>query len=144
MVTVHVEGLCELSSIESGDSFPFSGSNGDKGVSVQVIADESVNIFRIVSFIHDVGVRLSRSVTLNEEFFRIGDIMNRFLGDLEPGNDLLISIDGDRSFQESFSGFPGSPGMIGTGVRAGESRRIDRGTGNTLTPIVEQFYQSVE
>jgi hypothetical protein len=55
-------------------------------------------------------------VTLNEKFFSVRDIMNRLLRDLEPGNDLLISIDGDRSFEESFSGFPGSPGIIGTGV----------------------------
>jgi len=40
------------------------------------------------------------------------DIMNRLLGDLEPGDDLSVSIDGDRGFQESFSGFPSSPGII--------------------------------
>jgi hypothetical protein len=68
-----------------------------------------VNIFRIVSFIEDIGIRFSRSVTLNEEFFRMRDIMNRLLGDLEPGDDLSASIDGDRGFQESFSGFSGSP-----------------------------------
>jgi hypothetical protein len=47
-------------------------------------------------------------MTLNEEFFRMRDIMNRLLGDLEPGNDLPVGIDGDRGFQESFSGFTGS------------------------------------
>jgi hypothetical protein len=71
-----------------------------------------VNIFRIVSFIEDIGIRLSRSVTLNEEFFRMRDIMNRLLGDLEPGNGLPVGIDGDRGFQESFSGFTGSLGII--------------------------------
>jgi len=71
-----------------------------------------VNIFRIVSFIEDIGIRFSRSVTLNEEFFRMRDIMDRLLGDLEPGNDLPVSIDRDRCFQKSFSGFTGSPGII--------------------------------
>jgi len=71
-----------------------------------------MNIFRIVSFIEDIGLRLSRSVTLNKEFFRTGNIVDRLLGDLEPGNNLPISIDGDRSFQESFAGFSGSPGII--------------------------------
>jgi hypothetical protein len=71
-----------------------------------------VNIFRIVSFIEDIGVRFSRSVTLNEEFFRMRDIMDRLLGDLEPGNNLPVSIDRDRCFQESFSDFSGSPGII--------------------------------
>jgi hypothetical protein len=81
-----------------------------------------VNIFRIVSFIEDIGIRLSRSVTLKEEFFRMRDIMDRLLGDLEPGNDLAACIDGDRGFQESFSGFTGSPGIIGTSVGAGKAR----------------------
>ena len=71
-----------------------------------------MNIFRIVSFIEDVGLRLSCPVTLDKEFFRVRDIMDRLLGDLEPGNDLSISIDGDRGFQESFSSFSGSPGII--------------------------------
>jgi hypothetical protein len=51
-------------------------------------------------------------MTLNEEFFRMRDIMNRMLGDLEPGNDLPVGVDGDRGFQEPFSGFTGSPGII--------------------------------
>jgi len=82
-------------------------------------------------------------MTLNEEFFGVRDIMNRLLGDLEPGDDLPISVDGNRGFEEPFSGFPGSPGIIGTGVRAGESRRIDRGTGDSLAPVVEEFYEPV-
>ena len=71
-----------------------------------------MNIFRIVSFIENIGIRFSCSMTLNEEFFRVRDIMDWLLGDLEPGNDLSISIDGDRRFQESFSSFSGSPGII--------------------------------
>jgi hypothetical protein len=51
-------------------------------------------------------------MTLNEEYFRVRDIMDWLLGDLEPGNDLSISIDRDRGFQESFSIFSGSPGII--------------------------------
>jgi len=144
MVAALVEGPCEFSSIESGDSFPFSGSDGDKRIGIQIIPDQSVNLFRIVSFIDDVDLRLSRSVTLNEEFFRMGNIVDRVLGDLESGNDLPISIDGDRSFQESFSGFPGSPGIIRTGIRTGKTRRIDRGASNPFTPIVELFNEPVE
>ena len=71
-----------------------------------------MNIFRIVSFIENIGIRFSCSMTLNEEFFRVRDIMDRLLGDLEPGNDLSIRIDGDRGFQESLSSFSGSPGII--------------------------------
>ena len=112
MVPELVEGSGEFSSISTEDAFSFSGSDWDERISVQVIADESVNIFRIVSFIEDVDLGLSCSMTLNEEFFRVRDIMDRLLGDLEPGNDLPVSIDGDRGFQESFSGFPGSSGII--------------------------------
>jgi hypothetical protein len=51
-------------------------------------------------------------MTLNEEFFRMRDIMNRLPGDLESSNDLPISIDRNRGFQESFLGFTGSPRII--------------------------------
>ena len=71
-----------------------------------------MKVFRIVSFIENIGIRFSCSMTLNEEFIRVRDIMDRLLRDLEPGNDLSISIDGDRGFQESFSSFSGSPGII--------------------------------
>jgi hypothetical protein len=112
MVPDFVERPGKFSSINTIDAFSFSSSDRDNRVSIQVISDQSVNIFRIVSFIEDVSIRLSRFVTLNEEFFRMRDIMNRLLRDLEPGDDLSVSIDGDRCFQESFSGFPGSPGII--------------------------------
>jgi hypothetical protein len=32
-------------------------------------------------------------MTLDEEFFRMRDIMDRLLGDLEPGNNLSVGID---------------------------------------------------
>jgi hypothetical protein len=60
-------------------------------------------------------------MTLNEKFFRVRDIMDRLLGDLEPRNNLSISIDRDGGFQESFSGFSGSPGIIRTGVGTGKT-----------------------
>jgi hypothetical protein len=60
-------------------------------------------------------------MTLNEEFFRMRDVMDRLLGDLEAGYNLTISIDGNRCFQESLSCFSGSPGIIRAGIRTGES-----------------------
>ena len=72
------------------------------------------------------------------------DIMNRLLGDLESGNDLPVSVDRDRGFQESFSGFAGSPGIIRTCIGAGKPRRIDRGTRDSLTPVVKLFNEPVE
>jgi hypothetical protein len=71
-----------------------------------------VNIFRIVSFVENIGVRFSGSVTLNKEFLSVGNIMDRLLRDLEPGDDLKICIDGYRGFQKSFPSFFGSPGII--------------------------------
>jgi len=144
MVPGLIERSCEFSSVESGDFFPFSIPDRDERAGVERIPDQFVNILRIVSFIEDVGIRLSRSVTLNKEFFRMGDIVDRLLGDLEPGDDLPIGIDGDRSFQESFAGFSGSPGIIGTCIGTGKTRRIDRGASNPLPPIVELFNEPVE
>lgn len=112
MVFFIIERQCDSSSIISGDAFSFSSSDRDNRVSIQVFSDQSVNIFRIVPFIEDVGIRLSRLVTLNEEFFCMKDIMNQLLRNLESGDDLSVSIDRDRCFKESFPGFPGSLGII--------------------------------
>ncbi len=62
--------------IVTRDSFSFSGSDQDERIRVH-IPDQSVNIFRIISFIKDISIRLSRSVTLNEDLFRMWDIMTR-------------------------------------------------------------------
>jgi hypothetical protein len=124
LVSLMILGLVkrsgEFSSISTEDPFSFSGSDRDERISVQIITDKSVNIFRIISFIEDVDIGFSCSMTLNEEFFRVRNIMDRLLGDLEPGDDLKVSIDGDRGFQESFSRFTGSPGIVVAGVRTGE------------------------
>ena len=80
-----------------------------------------MNIFRIISFIENIRVRFSGSMTLNKKFFCMRDIMNRLLRDLEPGNDLKILIDGNRGFQEAFPGLSGSPGIIRAGTGTGKS-----------------------
>jgi hypothetical protein len=49
------------------------------------------------------------------------DIMDRMLGDLQTGDNLEIGINGNECFQELFSGFPGSPGIVVAGVRTRES-----------------------
>ena len=73
------------------------------------IPDQFMDTFRIVSFIHDIEVGFSGSVTLLEDFFSVKDIMDRVLRDLHPGDDLLSSIDGDGGFQEPFSCLSCSP-----------------------------------
>ena len=84
MVAGLVERPYEFPSEGTEDAFPFSGSDRDKRIGVQVISDQSVNIFRIVSFIEDVDIRFSRSVTLNEEIFCMRDVVNRLLRILNP------------------------------------------------------------
>jgi hypothetical protein len=59
---------------------------------------------------------MSGSVTLFEEFLGMKDSMDRVLGDLQTRDNLEIGINRERSFQESFSGFPGSSGIIMTGI----------------------------
>jgi hypothetical protein len=82
----------EFSTIDAEYPFSFSVSDRDKRISVQIISNRSVNVFGIISFIDDIGFRFSRFVTLKEEFFCMRDIMDRLLRDLEPGEDLSISI----------------------------------------------------
>jgi hypothetical protein len=54
-----------------------------------------MDLFRVVSFVEDIGIRFSGSVTLNEKFFCMRDVVYRLLRDLEPRDDLAYSIDGD-------------------------------------------------
>ena len=70
--------------------------------------------------VHEVKVRTPDVMTLFQEFFCVRDIMNRMLGDLQAGDYLSIGIDRNRSFQETFSRFTGSPGIVVAGVRARE------------------------
>ena len=49
------------------------------------------------------------------------DIMDRMLGDLQTGDNLLLGINGDGCFQESVSGFSGSPRIVVAGVRTRKS-----------------------
>jgi len=79
-----------------------------------------VNLFGVVTFVHDIEVRMSNTVTLFQEFFGMRDIMDRMLGDLQTGDILSIGINRDRGFQESFSCFTSSPAIVVVGVRAGE------------------------
>jgi len=79
-----------------------------------------MDFFGIISFIHDIKVRTPDLVALFQEFFSMRDIMDRMWGDLPAGDDLLISINGDRGFQKPFSRFTGSPRIVVAGVRAGE------------------------
>jgi hypothetical protein len=79
-----------------------------------------VYLFNVVTFVHDIEVGLFGSVTLFQEFFSVRDIVDRVLGDLQTGDNLMRSIDSYRGFQEPFSGLTGSPGIIMAGVRTGK------------------------
>jgi hypothetical protein len=68
-----------------------------------------MDIFRIVSLIHNIDIGFPGSMTLLDQFFSMRDIVNGVLRDLYPGDDPLYSIDCDGSFQEPFSYLPGSP-----------------------------------
>ena len=103
-----------------------------------------MDLFGVVTFVHDIDVRVSGSVTLFEEFLGMNDIMDWILRNLQTGDNLLIRVNGDGGFQESFSGFTGSPGIIMTGVRAGEPGGIDSGTLDLLSPVIEHLHQPVE
>jgi hypothetical protein len=49
-----------------------------------------MDFFRIISFIQDIKVRTPNLVALFQEFFSMRYIMDRMLGDLQAGDDLLI------------------------------------------------------
>ena len=103
-----------------------------------------MDLFGVISFIHDVEIRMSDLVTLFQKFLNVRDIMDRMLGYLQIGDNLSISIDRDRGFQEPFSRFTGSPGIIEAGVRADEPERIYSGTVDLFAPVIEHFHEPVQ
>ena len=103
MILNRVEQQHHSPSIISGDSLSFSIPDRYKRTWFQGIPDQSVDLFRIVPFVHDIEVKLFSSVTLFQEFFCVRDIVNRGLGDLQSGDNLSRSIDIYRGFQGPFS-----------------------------------------
>ena len=144
MIFFLVKQLSYSSSIVSGNSFPFSISDRDERTGAQGILDQFMDLFGVVTFVHDIEVRRSGSVTLLEEFLGMRNVMDRMLGDLQTGDNLLIRVNGDGCFQESFSGFTGSPRIVVAGVRAGEPGGIDSGAGDLFSPVIENLHQPVE
>ena len=67
-------------------------------------------------------------------------IMDSTFRGYKSGDNLLIGIDRDRSFQEMFSEFPGSFREIMAAVSASKSGRIDSGYGNILIRRVKQIH----
>ena len=51
-----------------------------------------MDLFGVVTFVHDIEVRLSESVTLLQEFFGVRNVMNRMLRDLETIDNLSIGV----------------------------------------------------
>jgi hypothetical protein len=109
MIFYLVKRSSDSSSIVTCNPFSFSVSDGDEGTGPHGILDQFMDLFGVVTFVHDIEVRVSGTVTLFEEFLGMKNIVDRMLGDLQTGDNLLIGINGDGCFQESFSGFPGSP-----------------------------------
>jgi hypothetical protein len=109
MIFFRIKRFHHPSSIIAGDSFPFSGSDWDKRARVQHVPDQFMDLFRIVTFVHHIEVGLSGSVALSDELFGVRNIVDRVLRDLQTGDNLLRSINGDRGFQEPFSGLTCSP-----------------------------------
>jgi hypothetical protein len=80
-----------------------------------------VHFLGIVSPVHEIAFRSLGFVTFFQEDEGMPGFMDAVFGDHESGDELLISIDGDRSFEEMFSHLTGSDGVIVTGIPAGKS-----------------------
>jgi len=74
----------------------------------------------IVSPVHDITLRSLGFVTFFQKYKSMLGLMDPVFRDHEPGDELLIGIDSDGSFQEMFSHLAGPDGVIMTGIPAGE------------------------
>jgi hypothetical protein len=70
----------------------------------------------------------------NESMLRV---VNPTFRGRKSGNYLLLGIDSNRSFQEMFSDFTCSDGVIMTGIPAGEPGRINGSDGDRTVIRIE-------
>lgn len=52
--------------VSTADVFVIPGTDWNDGLSTKILPDIPVKVFRIVSFVHDITIRLSDLVTLSE------------------------------------------------------------------------------
>ena len=98
----------------------------------------------VVSAVHDVTIRSLEFMTFFQKYKCMLGLMDPVFGYHEPGDELLIGIDSDGSFQEMFSHLAGPEGVIMTGIPAGEPGRIDGGDRNCIVWRVEYFQGTFE
>jgi len=103
-----------------------------------------VHFLGIVSAVHDVTIRSLGFMTFFQKYKSMLGFMDPVFGYHEPGDELLIGIDSDGSFQEMFSHFTGPEGVIMTGIPAGEAGGIDGGDRNCIVWRVEYFQGTFE
>jgi hypothetical protein len=139
-----IELLSHLPTICSPDYVIIPGANWDNRIGVKVFPDQSMNCFRVVSFIHDVTIGLSDFMTLSEQSLCMPSIVDPAFRGYESGNHLLFGINGYRSFQEMFSDFTGSFRKIMAAVPARKTGRIDCRYGNNIVIGVEQVHRLSE
>jgi len=139
-----IEGPSELSAIPAMDFRSLSIPDRDHGICLKLVPDQPMDIFGVVAFIQDVAGRSPRPVTGCQEIFGMRNIVNRVLRNLESGDDLLLGVHRYRGLDEPFSGLSGPPGIVGTRIRTRESRGIDRGDRDHLTPVVDQKENPVQ
>jgi len=108
-------------SISTPNIFSIPGSERDDRDSMQVFPDLPMNRFRVVPTIHDITTGLPDLVTLSKQFLCVPGIMNPAFRCNEPGDYLILGINGDRRFQEMFPDLAGSGGVIMARISAGES-----------------------
>lgn len=98
----------------------------------------------IICSVHEITIGFPRfvaSLQKNESVLRVVNPAFRYC---KSGNYLLIGIDSNRSFQEMFSDFSGSDGVIMTGISAGEPGRIDGCNWDCTVIRIKQFQSIFE
>lgn len=98
---------------------------------LQVLSDQTMNCFRVVSSIHHIAL-WSYLVTLSEQPACVPNIVNPTFRSDKPGDHLLIGINWDWSFQEMLSNLACSGWVIVTRISAGKSGWIDRRDWNRI------------
>ena len=78
--------------VSNFDNVAIAGTGWDNRIGMKVLSDQSMNCFRVISFIHDVTIGLSGSVLLSEEFLCAPCIVDSAVRGNKAGNYLLTFL----------------------------------------------------
>jgi len=139
-----IEMQSHFLTVNASDKLIIPGTDRNDWVSMKVFSDQTMNRFRVVSFIHNITIWLSYFVTLSEQSVCVPGIVDPAIRNDVPGDHPLFGINRDWSFQEMLSNLACSDWVLVTGISAGKPGWIDRRYWDRIIVGIKQIQSFAE